>query len=167
MAGSGTRTLIHQMWVLISNIKIFSRIILNIPDIMAFFTIQKFFHFPIMECNYRYFCYVRRSHYKKACTASFLILFVSKTLYLMIIYHAYCLHKYIADGGSDKLETAFNQVFAHCIGLLSVGWNIFNCFNFVIDRPVIYKLPNIDIEGTEFFLNFQKCFGILDRRCDL
>ena len=73
----------------------------------------------------------------------------------MIIYHPYCLHKCIADGGSDKLETAFNQVFAHCIGLPSVGWNIFNCFDFVIDRPATYKLPNIHIEGAEFFEFFK------------
>ena len=85
----------------------------------------------------------------------------------MIVYHANCLHKCIADDGADKLETVFKQVFAHCIGLLSVGWNIFNSFDFVIDRPAVYKLPDIYIESTEFFLNFQKCFGILDRRCNL
>ena len=96
--------------------------------------------------------------------AFFSILFVSETLYLLIIYHPYRLHKCIADGRPDKLETTFNQVFAHCIGLLSVGWNIFNCFDFVIDRLTVYKLPDIDIEGTKFFLNFQKRFCILDRR---
>lgn len=69
----------------------------------------------------------------------------------MIVYHAYCLHKGIADGEADKIETVFKQVFTHYIRLLSVGWNIFNCFDFVIDRRAVYKLPDIDIESTEFF----------------
>jgi hypothetical protein len=46
----------------------------------------------------------------------------------MIVYHTDCLHKGIADGGADKLETTFKQVFAHLLGLLSVGWNIFKSF---------------------------------------
>ena len=85
----------------------------------------------------------------------------------MIVYHTDCLHKGIADGRANKLETTFNQIFAHYIRLFSVGWNIFNCFDFVINRLTTYKLPNIDIKGTEFFLDFQKCSSILDRRCDL
>src|SRR5574339_772118 len=85
----------------------------------------------------------------------------------MIIYHSDCLHKGITDGGANKFETVFKQVFAHYNRLLSVGWNIFNSFDLVNDRPTIYKLPDIGIKGTEFFLNFQKCFSILDCRFNL
>jgi hypothetical protein len=94
-------------------------------------------------------------------------LFVSKALYLVIVYHTDCLHKGVADGGADKLETAFEQVFAHGIGLLSACWNAFNRFDFMIDWPAAYKLPDVGVKGTEFFLDFQKRFGILDRSCDL
>jgi len=50
---------------------------------------------------------------KKRVQRLFSILFVSKALYLMIVYPADCLHKGIADGEADKIETVFKQVFAH------------------------------------------------------
>ena len=44
----------------------------------------------------------------------------------VVVDHAGGLHMRVADGGANKFETAFEQVFAHGIGLVSPGWNFTN-----------------------------------------
>src|SRR5512139_1238428 len=89
---------------------------------------------------------------------------ISKAVYYMIIYHAYCLHERITDGRSNEFESPLNQIFTHGIRLRGAGRNIRYFFPAVPDRPSIHKLPYVFIKTSKFLLHLQKCPGVSDRR---
>jgi hypothetical protein len=44
----------------------------------------------------------------------------------VIVYHAYRLHEGVADGGSDKVEAASAEIFAHGVGIWSSCGDLLN-----------------------------------------
>ena len=82
----------------------------------------------------------------------------------MIIHQSAGLHVRINYRAAHKLKPAFDQVFAKRIRLVGGGRNLFHGFPFVYDWLVVYKPPDVFVEGTKLFLHFQKPLCIIDSR---
>ena len=84
----------------------------------------------------------------------------------MIVDHSYRLHEGVADCAPYEVETSLLQIFAHSIGFGRAGRNSLSGF------PAIYfwfsanELPDVFVEGTEFFLHCEEGFGVSDGRSD-
>src|ERR1044072_6808703 len=83
---------------------------------------------------------------------------VAKTGRIVVVNHADRLHERITDSRPDKLESAFEQVFAECVGELRAGCNRLS--GFALQRLPVYKAPDVFIEAAKLLLHFQKRSGI-------
>src|ERR1019366_6230044 len=85
----------------------------------------------------------------------------------MVVDHPRRLHKRVADGRTDKVETTFLEILAHRIR--------FGCMrrNLAANPPAIHarlaadKLPDVTIERTELLLHFKKRPRVGNRRLNL
>jgi hypothetical protein len=68
--------------------------------------------------------------------------------------------KVVADGGSDEVEAASLEIFAHGIGIWGSGGDLLQGVGRVQPRLAIYKLPNVAIEAAELLLHRQKCLRV-------
>lgn len=87
---------------------------------------------------------------------------VPETAGLMIVDHADSLHERVANRWPDKREPPLLQVPAHGLRLWRSRGNVAHRPDPVIDRLAAGKLPDVGIEGSEFFLNVKKFPGIPD-----
>src|SRR6516164_3281647 len=79
----------------------------------------------------------------------------------MVVDHADSLHKGVADGRTDKAESASLKILAHGVGFAR------SCRHFLVLGPVVPfrlsadKLPNIGVEAAAFSLHGQEgaCVG--------
>src|SRR5215469_657668 len=72
------------------------------------------------------------------------------------------LHKRVADGGTDEVEAAMLEVFAHVVALCSAGRDLLERTERVDARPAADELPDVAVEGSELFLNFEEGLGVGD-----
>ena len=87
---------------------------------------------------------------------------VSETTCDMIVYHSNCLHERVANGGPNKFESLFNQIFTHGIRLRGAGGNISHPFPRVLNRSSINELPDVMVKASKLFLYLQEGSGVSD-----
>jgi hypothetical protein len=81
----------------------------------------------------------------------------------MIIHHADCLHKGIADGRANEPESSFGEVFAHGIRFGRFCRNFFQRSPRIDPGLTSHELPYESIEAAALLPNPEKSPGILDR----
>lgn len=89
---------------------------------------------------------------------------MAEALDRMVVDHADGLHERIADDGADEGESPFFKVFAHGVGFRRPAGNVSICFPMIHHRVPSDESPNVLVERTEFLLNGEKRFGVLDSR---
>ena len=72
------------------------------------------------------------------------------------------LHISVADGGANKVETAFAQVFAHRLRSFGLGGYVGHTTPGILHGLATDKLPQIGIEAAKFLLYPDKRLRILD-----
>ncbi len=80
----------------------------------------------------------------------------------VVVDHAGGLHEGVADGGAHKFETPGFEIFAHDVGFFGAGRQFGEGLPLVDDGFVPCELPDVAVEGIEFFLHFQEGPGVGD-----
>lgn len=80
----------------------------------------------------------------------------------VVIDHADGLHEGVADGGADEAEAAFFQVFAHGVGYWRECRKAREFFPIILQWLAVYEVPDVHVEGAEFFLDLQEGLGVAD-----
>jgi hypothetical protein len=83
-------------------------------------------------------------------------IFMPKTAHQMIVHHARGLHEGVTNRRAHKAKTALLQIFAHGVRFRGSSRDLFVRFPCVQLRPAPDKSPDVSIEGSEFFLDFQE-----------
>ena len=78
-------------------------------------------------------------------------LIVPEAFRSVIIHHSYRLHERVTDCRTDEPESFRAQFFAHRVGLLYGRGNLAKRGELVTDWLAINKLPDVSVEGAEFF----------------
>ena len=87
---------------------------------------------------------------------------MTPTVDKVIVDEAACLHMGIHYCAANEFETPGNKILAESVRLGSGGRDsVWNCMP-VDDGLPPYKSPDIVAERTEFRLDFQKSFSIID-----
>src|ERR1041385_8386400 len=84
----------------------------------------------------------------------------------VIVDHANCLHKRVADRRADKFESASQQIAAHCVRFGSSSGYGSKLSPTILDRLAVNEVPEIRVERSEFLSHGEKAFRVLDCRCD-
>ena len=83
----------------------------------------------------------------------------------MVVNHPDRLHERITDRRPDKLESAFEQVFAERVGDLRARGNRLAGLSF--QWLAVYKPPHVFIEAAKLLLHFEKRSGVSHGGIDL
>lgn len=87
---------------------------------------------------------------------------VAKAIDQVIVDHADGLHKSIANGGADKIESPFLEVLAHSVRFGGACGDVFQRFPGVLNWLAADELPDVFVERSELSLHIKKGFCILD-----
>ena len=64
----------------------------------------------------------------------------------MVVYHARCLHKRIADGATYKFEAVLFKNLAHLIRKFCCGRNLFEFLKTILSNFTIDELPQVIVK---------------------
>src|SRR6266853_4364839 len=92
-------------------------------------------------------------------------LIVTKASRLVIVHHADGLHERIADGRTNELETAAEEITAERIRFRRV--RLCRRTAFALDGSLLHESPDLFIETPKLFLDLKENFGIQHRGIDL
>src|SRR5579871_6042316 len=85
----------------------------------------------------------------------------------MVVDHAGGLHHGVADGGTDKFETALEEILAEGIGLRRARGDFLHGTAAVDDGRATGEAPDVGIETAELALDGEEHLGVADRGGDL
>jgi len=84
----------------------------------------------------------------------------------VVVDHACRLHEGVANGGADEFEAAFFEVRAHGVGFFGADRELRLGCPLVDDGCVVGELPDVAVEGGEFFLDGEEGLGVGDGGAD-
>ena len=85
----------------------------------------------------------------------------------MIVDHAGRLHQRVANCRAHELESAPQQIAAHCVGFLSPRRYVRHAPPSILYRFAADKAPEVSVEAFLLFQQREKRFCVRDRGCDL